>query len=118
VTAIVQAATAHGTKTVSDAIAVVLHPNNAADAHKLAVDLKTIGSALNTPIANLQSDVQAGRTKLLNDLNNIASNNSSSTALQNDTSTLSTDSQDAITTLTNDGQAIQTDLTVLVNDLG
>lgn len=114
----VRAATADGTKTVSAAVKVFLHPTNATFARALAADLKAVAHALAGPLARLQTDVAAARSALLNDLNGVASANPTATTLQSDVNQLGNDTQSAIDKLTADGQAIQTDLQTLVTDLG
>lgn len=114
----VRAATADGTKTVSDAARVFLHPTNATFARALANDLKAVGHALAGPLAKLQTDVASARSALLNDLNGVASANPTATSLQTDVNQLGSDTQSAIDKLTADGQAIQSDLQTLVADLG
>lgn len=110
VTVAVRAATARGTKTVSDAIQLFLHPNNALDARRLANDLNVIGGALAAPLGKLENDLSAGRSALVGDLNNIASANSSASTLSGDVNQIASDTQSAITQLTGDAQAIQADL--------
>ena len=114
----VRSATANGDKTLADAVRVFLHPTNATFARALAADLKVVGHALAGPLARLQSDVAAGRSALLNDLNNIATANPGAATLQTDVGQLSTDSQNAINKLSTDGQAIQSDLQSIITSLG
>ena len=114
----VNAANANGRHTIADAILVFRHPTNLADIAKLGADLAAIGSGLNAPLNQLQTDASSAYTALLGDLNNIASANPTDTKLQADVQQITTQSQSAITKLTADGQTIKTDLAALGVKLG
>lgn len=114
----VNAANANGRHTIGDAILVFRHPTNLADIGKLAADLAAIGSGLNAPLNQLQTDTSSAYTALLGDLNNIASANPTDTKLQTDVQQITTQSRSAITKLTADGQTIKSDLAALGVKLG
>ena len=118
VRSIATGATASGQHTIADAIRVFRHPTNLTFIAKLAGDVIAIGTSLNAPLSKLQSDVAAGRTALLADLNNIAAANPSDAALQTHVQQIGTDSQSAIDKLTADGQTLQSDLQTLATTLG
>lgn len=115
---LVKVATANKTTTVAAAIRVFHHPTNLTYIAELAADVAKIGSALDAPIAQLQSDATAGKTALLSDLNNLATAYPSDSALQTSVQKITSDSQSAITQLTTDGQTIETDLQNLGINLG
>jgi len=114
----VNVANANGRHTISDAILVFRHPTNLAYIGKLAADLAAIGSGLNAPLNQLQSDATSAYTALLGDLNNIAAANPTDTKLQTDVQQITAESQSAITKLTADGQTIKSDLAALGVKLG
>jgi hypothetical protein len=118
VRSIVTVATSNGKRTIADAIHVFEHPTNLTYIARLASDIIAIGSGLDAPLAKLQSDVAAGRSALLADLNNLAAANPSDAALQSHVQQIGADSQSAIDKLTADGQTIQTDLQSLGQTLG
>src|SRR6185312_16472974 len=109
----ITAATANGHQTITDAIRVFRHPTNLADIAKLAADLAAVGSGLKAPLGKLQSDASAAHTALVGDLNNIAAANPTDSKLQTDVQQITTESQSAITTLTADGQTLESDLKAL-----
>lgn len=114
----INVANANGRNTISDAILVFRHPTNLAYIGKLAADLAAIGSGLNAPLNQLQTDASSAYTALLGDLNNIASANPTDTKLQTDVQQITTESQSAITKLSADGQTIKSDLAALGVKLG
>lgn len=114
----VNVANANGHHTIADAILVFRHPTNLTDIAKLGADLAAIGSGLNAPLNQLQSDASAASTALLGDLNNTASANPSDTKLQTDVQQITNESQSAITKLTADAQALESDLKALGVTLG
>lgn len=118
VQSVVTAAKANGHATVNDAILVFRHPTNLTYIARLASDLAAIGSGLDAPLSQLQTDASAAYTALLGDVNNIASANPSDTKLQTDVQMITTESQSAITKLTADGQTLQSDLRALGINLG
>lgn len=111
-------ASADKTTTVAAAIRVFRHPTNLTYIAELAADIAKMGSALDAPIAQLQSDGNAAHSALLTDLNNIASAYPSDSALQSGVQQITSDSQSAINQLTADGQTIETDLQNLGITLG
>lgn len=114
----VTAANANGRHTIADAILVFRHPTNPTYIAKLAGDLAAIGSGLNAPLSQLQSDASTAYTALLGDLNNVASTNPTDTKLQADVQQITAESQSAITKLTADGQTLKSDLKALGITLG
>lgn len=118
VRSVVTAATANGRKTIDDAILVFRHPTNLTYIARLAADLLAIGSGLNAPLNQLQSDASAAYSALLGDVNNIASANPTDTKLQTDVQQIGTESQSAINKLTADGQTLNSDLKSLGITLG
>lgn len=109
----VNVANANGRHTISDAILVFRHPGNLTYIGKLAADLAAIGSGLNAPLNQLQTDASSAYTALLGDLNNITAANPTDTKLQTDVQQITTQSQSAITKLTADGQMLEADLKAL-----
>ena len=114
----VNVANANGRHTIADAILVFRHPTNLAYIGKLAADLAAIGSGLDAPLNQLQTDASSAYTALLGDLNNVASANPTDTKLQADVQQITAESQSAINKLTADGQTIKTDLAALGVKLG
>lgn len=89
---IVTVAIANKTGTVAAAVRVFRHPTNLTYIAELAADIAKIGSALDTPVAQLESDVSAGRTALLSDLNNLAAAYPGNSALQTSVQNITSDS--------------------------
>ena len=112
------AASANGHKTINDAILVFRHPTNLTYIARLASDIAAIGSGLNAPLSQLQTDTSAAYTALLADVNNIASANPTDTKLQTDVQQITAESQSAITKLTADAQTLESDLKSLGITLG